>query len=60
MYDGRESKTALLNAAEVWARARGLREFASDALLDEVTSHQAHEAFGFIEVERAVRYRKRL
>ena len=51
---------ALVRAAEGWARARGLREFASDALLDNVTSHRAHEAVGFAEVERAVRYRKAL
>lgn len=51
---------ALVDAAEDWARERGLREFASDALLDNVTSHKAHEAVGFQEVERAVRYRKPL
>ncbi|HEX5819532.1 MAG TPA: aminoglycoside 6'-N-acetyltransferase [Gemmatimonadales bacterium] len=51
---------ALVRAAEEWARARGYREFASDALLDNVTSHRAHEALGFTEVERAVRYRKAL
>ena len=51
---------ALVRAAEEWARARGLREFASDALLDNLTSHRAHEALGFSEVERAVRYRKAL
>ena len=51
---------ALVAAAEHWARERGLRELASDALLDNVTSHGAHEAVGFTEVERAVRYRKAL
>lgn len=49
---------ALVRAAEGWARARGLREFASDALLENEISHQAHQALGFEEVERAVRYRK--
>jgi aminoglycoside 6'-N-acetyltransferase I len=52
--------TALVRAAEDWARGRGLTEFASDALLDNVTSHRAHEALGFAEVERAVRDRKAL
>jgi aminoglycoside 6'-N-acetyltransferase I len=51
---------ALLRAVESWARARGLSELASDALLESTTSHRAHEALGFIEVERAVRYRKPL
>lgn len=51
---------ALVAAAEEWARARGLHEFASDALLENIESQRAHEALGFIEVERAVRYRKAL
>lgn len=52
--------TALVRAAESWARERGLTELASDALLENLTSHRAHEALGFLEVERAVRYRKQL
>lgn len=32
----------------------------TDALLDNEGSHRAHERLGFIEVERAVRYRKPL
>ena len=51
---------ALVRAAEEWARGQGLREVASDALLDNVASHRAHEGLGFTEVERAVRYRKSL
>jgi aminoglycoside 6'-N-acetyltransferase I len=49
---------ALIRSAEAWARDHGYREFASDALLDNLDSQQAHESLGFIEVERAVRYRK--
>jgi aminoglycoside 6'-N-acetyltransferase I len=49
---------ALLRAAEDWARARGYTEMGSDALLDNVLSHRAHEANGYMEVERAVRFRK--
>lgn len=49
---------ALIRAAEAWARHRGYREFASDTLLDNLDSQRAHESLGFIEVERAVRYRK--
>jgi aminoglycoside 6'-N-acetyltransferase I len=51
---------ALVRAGEAWARRAGYRELASDALLDNTTSHRAHEALGFTEVERAVRYRKPL
>jgi aminoglycoside 6'-N-acetyltransferase I len=50
----------LVDGAEAWARARGLQELASDALLENEASHRAHEHVGFTEVERAVRYRKRL
>lgn len=51
---------ALVRAAEEWAREQGYREFASDALLENLESQRAHEAMGFAEVERAVRYRKAL
>jgi aminoglycoside 6'-N-acetyltransferase I len=51
---------ALVRAAEAWARERGYRELASDALLNAIDSQRAHSALGFIDVERAVRYRKRL
>jgi aminoglycoside 6'-N-acetyltransferase I len=49
---------ALIEAVEAWACARGLRELASDTLLDNASSQRAHERLGFVEVERAVRYRK--
>jgi aminoglycoside 6'-N-acetyltransferase I len=51
---------ALVRAGEAWARRQGYRELASDALLENTTSHRAHAALGFAEVERAVRYRKDL
>ncbi|MBF8224108.1 GNAT family N-acetyltransferase [Halomonas sp. 328] len=51
---------ALVQAGEAWARQRGYRELASDALLESRGSQRAHEALGFTEVERAVRYRKAL
>jgi len=51
---------ALIRAGEHWARARGYTELASDALLDNTVSHQAHEALGFSEVERSVHFRKDL
>jgi aminoglycoside 6'-N-acetyltransferase I len=51
---------ALLAAAEVWARAEGYREIASDAHLDNTVSHRAHERAGYIEVERVILFRKSL
>jgi aminoglycoside 6'-N-acetyltransferase I len=51
---------ALIEAAESWVRANGCSELASDALLDNVASHAAHRALGFVETERVVYFRKRL
>jgi len=41
-----------------WARARGCRELASDALLANEASQRAHRALGFTETERVVYFRK--
>jgi aminoglycoside 6'-N-acetyltransferase I len=49
---------ALLAAAEAWARDRGYREMASDALLDNTVSHAAHRRAGYEEVDRVVQFRK--
>jgi aminoglycoside 6'-N-acetyltransferase I len=49
---------ALVRAAEDWARAKGLRELASDTQIANTASQQAHVAIGFVEVERLVAYRK--
>jgi aminoglycoside 6'-N-acetyltransferase I len=43
-----------------WARARGCRELASDALLDNEASQRAHLALGFTETERVVYFTKKL
>ena len=51
---------ALIHAGESWARERGYRELASDALLDNAASHAAHQSLGFEEVERVVLFRKSL
>ena len=51
---------ALIDAAEEWARAKGYTEMASDALIENSVSHQAHKALGFEEVERLVMFRKSL
>ena len=49
---------ALLTAAEEWARAQGYTEMGSDALLDNVVSHEAHKRSGYEEVDRVVQFRK--
>jgi aminoglycoside 6'-N-acetyltransferase I len=49
---------ALMAAAEAWALARGYREMASDALLENTVSHAAHKRLGYDEVGRVVQFRK--
>ena len=51
---------ALIAAVEQWARDQGLRELASDALLENSQSHAMHRALGFSETERVVYFRKPL
>jgi aminoglycoside 6'-N-acetyltransferase I len=43
-----------------WARARGCRELASDALLENEASQRAHAALGFQETERVVYFVRKL
>jgi aminoglycoside 6'-N-acetyltransferase I len=43
-----------------WAKARGCRELASDALLENEASQRAHRALGFRETERVVYFSKNL
>ena len=50
----------LLEAGEAWARSMGYAEMASDALLDNLVSHEAHKRSGYIEVDRVVIFRKPL
>lgn len=50
----------LCGAIAAWGRAAGCREFASDALLDNVESHAFHAALGFEETQRVVYFRKPL
>ena len=51
---------ALMRAAEEWAVARGFSELASDTEVHNVASADAHERCGFEEVDRLIKYRKRL
>jgi aminoglycoside 6'-N-acetyltransferase I len=48
----------LFDAIGDWAKARGCRELASDALLENVTSQRAHLAMGFMETDRVVYFTK--
>ncbi len=52
--------SALIAAAESWARKQGCTEFASDARLDNELGATAHRAVGFEEVERIRCFRKSL
>ena len=51
---------ALVQAAEDWARQLGLHEMASDCLIDNQISYNAHTSLGYEEVERLIHFRKRL
>jgi len=50
----------LFEAVADWARARGCRELASDALIDNDISQRAHRSLGFRETERVVYFTRRL
>jgi len=50
----------LFAAIADWAKARGCRELASDALIDNEASQRAHRALGFRETERVVYFTKLL
>ena len=52
--------TALLHAAEVWARNQGCTEMASDTQLENLISQRTHESLGFQIAERSILYRKSL
>lgn len=50
----------LVNTAQRWVKQQGCTEMASDALLDNTSSHAMHRALGFEETERVVYFRKPL
>jgi aminoglycoside 6'-N-acetyltransferase I len=52
--------SALVRAAENWARERGASEIASDILIENQVSEAAHKKLGFEEVARMVSLRKSL
>ena len=51
---------ALVAEVERWALTVGCREFASDASVENQSSHSVHRALGFQETERVVFFRKPL
>jgi aminoglycoside 6'-N-acetyltransferase I len=57
---GRGTGKQLMKAAEDWSRAHGCREIASDALVDNMESREAHHALGFEVVDLCVHFRKGL
>ena len=57
---GRGVGQALIRAAEAHARASGHHEIASDAELSNADGIAAHQAVGYVEVERTVCFRKPL
>jgi aminoglycoside 6'-N-acetyltransferase I len=50
----------LVEAAEKWAREQGCREMASDSLIENALSEEAHTGLGYEVVGRSVLYRKML
>lgn len=55
---GQGTGRQLVSAAESWAASQGLREMASDCVLDNLASLKAHLALGYTEVERLIHFRK--
>ena len=51
---------ALVASVAAWAREQGLRELASDSLIDNTQAHAAHRGLGFEETERVVYFRRPL
>jgi aminoglycoside 6'-N-acetyltransferase I len=52
--------TALVRAAEEWARALGCTELASDTEIENAASASAHRSLGFEETNRIICFRKAL
>ena len=59
-YRNQGAGAALMRAAEEWARSLSCLEMASDALVENDASVEAHQALGFEIVDRCVHFRKSL
>jgi aminoglycoside 6'-N-acetyltransferase I len=51
---------ALARNVADWGKSRNCTEYASNALLDNIDSHNFHAAIGFVETERVVFFRTEL
>jgi len=60
LFRGHGIGGALVRTAEAWARTKGCIEMASDAVIDNRASFDAHRALGFEVVDRCVHFRKKL
>lgn len=59
-YQKKGMAKRLVSEAEKWARAKGVKQIASDAPLTNMTSIKFHHSAGFREVERIVCFVKDL
>ena len=59
-YRGQGAGRLLVQAGEDWAQSRGCAEMASDASIDNPSSIRAHHELGYSEVDRVVRFVKKL
>lgn len=59
-WRGRGVGRTLVEAVAAWAVREGYRELASDAVVDNEASIQAHGRLGFQEVERTVHFVRKL
>ena len=57
---GQKLGREMMQAAEQWAREKGMTEMGSDTWLDNEASIQAHLKMGYYEAERLVHFAKRL
>jgi aminoglycoside 6'-N-acetyltransferase I len=59
-FRGKGIGRELMQAAEDWSRKQGCTEIASDALIENLPSQEAHGALGFEVVDRCVHFKKSL
>ena len=59
-YRNRGYAKELLNECEMWAKAKGCKEFASDCEIDNDNSFKFHMAMNFTEANRIICFTKKL
>lgn len=50
----------LIQVSEIWAKEKGVKEFASDCELNNIISENVHKKLGFREVNRIICFKKDL